>query len=209
MSHWHNKFSVLDNVSTPVIDSDFNELVSETKLVETMSTEILHLSTLPERIYVLGTASKTSTQLNIVLRSLDVGITYSVAALLDCGATGLFLDTKFVQHHGITTRKLPRAIPVYNVDGTLNKNGSITEEVDLTMVVDNHTEQVSFAVTDLGDKSCIIGHTWLYHHNPEIDWRTGQVEFTRCPSDCQVEVKREKKRRYKRNLKQRRYLLVI
>ena len=123
MSHWHNKFSVLSSDSN---DDSLSSSELDPEL-ETMShTEILP-SSLPERIYVLGSSSKTSTQLNIILRSLDVGITYSVGALLDCGTTGLFLDTKFVQHHGINTKKLPRAIPVYNVDGTLNKNGSITE----------------------------------------------------------------------------------
>ena len=31
----------------------------------------------------------------------------------------------------------------------------------------------------------IIGMTWLRTHNPKIDWRTGKVEFTRCPTTCQ------------------------
>ena len=22
---------------------------------------------------------------------------------------------------------------------------------------------------------------WLAHHNPEIDWKTGEVQITRCP----------------------------
>lgn len=30
----------------------------------------------------------------------------------------------------------------------------------------------------------IIGMTWLRSHNPEIDWRTGEVKFTRCPASC-------------------------
>ena len=30
----------------------------------------------------------------------------------------------------------------------------------------------------------IIGMTWLRSHNPEIDWKSGQVTFTRCPSTC-------------------------
>ena len=25
---------------------------------------------------------------------------------------------------------------------------------------------------------------WLVHHNPEINWRTGEVEMTRCPDKC-------------------------
>ena len=25
---------------------------------------------------------------------------------------------------------------------------------------------------------------WLAHHNPEIDWRTGEVKITRCLEEC-------------------------
>jgi len=101
--------------------------------------------------------------------------------LLDSGATGLFLDTGFVKYHNLNTRKLPKAIPVYNVDGTLNKSGSIHKEVDLIMIYKNHTEKATFAVCDLGDKTAIIGHTWLYLHNLNVNWKSGDVKFIRCP----------------------------
>src|SRR5688572_29398622 len=123
---------------------------------------------LPSRIYIRTAKVKTSTHLSVLLKTVDTGLRLSVNALLDSGATGLFLDSKFVKHHNLNTRKLPRAIPVYNVDGTLNKSGSIQEEVDLVLVFDNHSEKATFAVCDLGDKSAIIGHTWLSLHNPEV-----------------------------------------
>ena len=25
---------------------------------------------------------------------------------------------------------------------------------------------------------------WLAHHNPEVNWRTGEVKMTRCPPEC-------------------------
>ena len=27
-------------------------------------------------------------------------------------------------------------------------------------------------------------HTWLAEHNPDINWRTGEVKLTRCPDYC-------------------------
>ena len=63
-----------------------------------------------------------------------------------------------------------RQNPDNNVDGTLNQGGSISEEVELFMNYQNHTERAVFAVCNLGDKPAIIGHTWLFRHNPEIDW---------------------------------------
>ena len=35
----------------------------------------------------------------------------------------------------------------------------------------------------------------MHKHNPDINWRTGNIEFTRCPSECNVA--RAKKRRAK------------
>ena len=26
--------------------------------------------------------------------------------------------------------------------------------------------------------------SWLERHNPEIDWKTGEVKMTRCPEEC-------------------------
>jgi hypothetical protein len=119
-------------------------------------------------------------------------VSVALDALLDSGATGLFLDSKYVRAHSMNTRKLPRAVPVYNVDSTLNQGGSIQEEVDVIMTYNNHTEKATFAVCDLGDKAGIIGHTWLHSHNPEINWKTGEVNFTRCPSKCKVQVRKAK-----------------
>ena len=29
-----------------------------------------------------------------------------------------------------------------------------------------------------------MGMLWLAYHNPEIDWRTGEVKIMRCPEKC-------------------------
>ena len=29
-----------------------------------------------------------------------------------------------------------------------------------------------------------MGMSWLERHNPEIDWKTGEVKMTRCPEEC-------------------------
>jgi len=130
-----------------------------------------------EKVYIRSANIKTSTFVKVRLKPVDIGSTAGLDALLDCGATGSFLDTEFVRGHNINIRKLLRAAPVYNVDSTLNKSGSIKEEVDIILIFQNHTEKATFTVCDLGDKEAILGHTWLYHHNPEINWRTGEVLF--------------------------------
>ncbi|KDQ33977.1 hypothetical protein PLEOSDRAFT_1080989 [Pleurotus ostreatus PC15] len=39
-------------------------------------------------------------------------------------------------------------------------------------------------VTNLGNVDVILGLTWLKKHNPEIDWKTGEVVMSRCPRQC-------------------------
>src|SRR4051794_6971439 len=97
---------------------------------------------LPRSISGLSTLNSLL-NIEVQLQTADTGIRLAIKALLDSGATGLFLDKRFVQENHLNTRKLPRAIPVYNVDGTLNQGGSIQEEVDLIMHFKDHSERVS------------------------------------------------------------------
>ena len=61
------------------------------------------------------------------------------------------------------------AIPVYNADSTLNKNGSIKEFATLQLVINNHYERIDLAVIELGDTDLFLEHDWLKIHNPSID----------------------------------------
>jgi hypothetical protein len=116
---------------------------------------------------------------------------------VDCGATGIFIDCEYVKSNQLPTKKLSRPISVFNVDGSPNEGGSITEVVELVIRYDKHSEQGLFAVTNLGRQNLILGITWLKEHNPEIDWRTGKVEMTRCLPrccvGCQDEIREEQK----------------
>lgn len=188
MSQWSNRFSVLEEV---------NDITVSPSLPLPASKPMQTISPLPDKVYILSATIKYSTYLPVLIKTLDTGAKLELSALLDCGATGLFLDNKFIQDNHLNTRKLPRAVPVYNVDGTLNQGGSITEEVDVILTHKGHTEKVTFAVCDLGDKPAIIGHTWLSFHNPEINWRTGEVIFSRCPSKCDHWKKKQKTHRRK------------
>ena len=81
--------------------------------------------------------------------------------LVDCRATGQFMDHNYVEWNRLTTWKLQCAIPVYNVDRSPNEAGSITEIVDAILHYKGHTEHTSFAVTSLGKQDIILGFTWL------------------------------------------------
>ena len=84
---------------------------------------------------------------------------------------------------------------MYNVDGTLNQGGSITHEVTLILSHKEHKKKAVFKVCDLGKSTVIIGYTWLQQHNPEIDWKTGDIKFTKCPQECNVATKKCKQKK--------------
>src|SRR5882724_3378323 len=101
----------------------------------------------------------------------------SVKALIDSGATGMFINIEFVRLKNIRTHWLPREIPVYNVDGTPNKAGHITEVVDLIVQYKDHSERATFHITGIGRTKIILGHMWLMEHNPKIDWCMGEISM--------------------------------
>ena len=115
------------------------------------------------------------------VQSVDTGHPLAIDALLDSGATRVFIDIEFVRAERLKTHHLPHAILVYNIDGTPNEAGSIKEEVDLICAYGNHTEHATFSVTSLVHLAIILGHTWLTEHNPEVNWHSGEVRMTRCP----------------------------
>jgi len=121
----------------------------------------------------------------VEIGTTDTSKLHSVKALLDCGATGSFIDRDFVRSKGINTWTLSHNIPVFNVDGSPNKAGQISEVVDIVFCYKTHSERIFLAVSRLGKQSLILGYDWLKDHNPRIDWEKGEVEMTRCPLCCE------------------------
>lgn len=159
----------------------------------------------PKDVVIRSASLHWSTEIPLELQTLDSGERFVVSALLDSGATGMFIDSSFVEEKGFETRKLARAIPVYNVDGTPNEGGSLREEITLIMCMGEHTERATFYVCNLGSKAIIVGPPWLGHHNPEIDWSTGKVTMSRCPKSCGVWIRamnRERRSRWRKAKKE-------
>jgi hypothetical protein len=103
-----------------------------------------------------------------------------VTAMVDCGASAPFLAHKFVKSHNILVKRLQSPIMLYNIDMTPNSAGTITHTADLQIAVGGHVEKISFYVTDIGPEDVVLGITWLWVHNPEIDWTAGKLSFMRC-----------------------------
>src|SRR5882757_3366778 len=43
---------------------------------------------------------------------------------------------------------------------------------------------MDFGITELEGHDIFLGYDWLQYHNPEINWKTGAICFSRCPNTC-------------------------
>ena len=74
------------------------------------------------------------------------------------------------------------------MDGTPNKVGQITEYVRAYIEIGLHKTIQHLFVTNLGNKEMMIGYSYLYKHNSNIDWQKDQWEFTRYLDTCTSKV---------------------
>ena len=110
------------------------------------------------------------------------GIT--VKTLLDSRATGLVMSSEFAKKQGFKLKKLERLMNVRNVNRSLNKEEPIENTVEVNIYYQRHRERTEIDVIGGQKWMVILGILWLARHNPEIDWRTGEVKITRCPEEC-------------------------
>src|SRR5579863_5269135 len=96
-------------------------------------------------------------------------------ALVNSGATENFIDFCTITKLRLGTRKLPNPRMVYNVDQSINQNGTITHCCDLYVTKGNQKTWQQFYVMNLGWNELIFGYPWLKEFNPQIDWKEGQI----------------------------------
>src|SRR6202789_1056477 len=140
---------------------------------------------LPKKFVIAATENNpTALKLKVEIETTDTAEKKSISPLVDCRATREVIDRHYAKSSGFKLVKLTEPIPVFNVNGTPNKAGSITEVVNLILHYKNHSERTTFAVCGLGKQKLILGHSWLREHNPEINWVTQEVKMSRCPPRC-------------------------
>ena len=82
----------------------------------------------------------------------------ATAAMVDSGATALFMNKEFIRQHGIWTFPLRRPIGIFNIDGTKNQAGQITHFVRAQLSIDGHKQ-------------------WNDFLDPEVDWEKGRLSI--------------------------------
>jgi hypothetical protein len=120
--------------------------------------------------------------------------TVKVAAMVDSGATALFIDKKYAESQKMWQVPLEHPIRLHNIDGTLNEAGSITHKIKLSLKVGADEEIFEFYVTSLGPEKVILGLPWLRHRNPTINWQEGTMylgaDWGMSPEPLEIELTR-------------------
>jgi hypothetical protein len=76
----------------------------------------------------------------------------------------------------VKTHQLAKPREVFNVDGTQNKAGIITESCMLRVEKDQRSTEQHFFITNLGADRVLLGYPWLCEFNPQINWTEAMVE---------------------------------
>ena len=81
-----------------------------------------------------------------------------------------FVDRVVVENNNLVMHKLANLYCVINADDTPNKTEQITEYVQAYVEIGSHKTTQYLFVTNLGNKEMMIGYSYLYKHNSNINW---------------------------------------
>ena len=137
-------------------------------------------------------------QLSIEVEKIDIHKGVIVKALLDSSMIGMFINRKIAAKYGFRLQKLERPVIVINVNGTNNSGQAITHQVEVSVYYKSHIEKIRIDMCDLERTDIILGILWLQAHNPEINWKTGEVKITRCLPLCGRNTKLEEEQKVKK-----------
>jgi hypothetical protein len=95
----------------------------------------------------------------------------------------------------IKTIPLRKPITSRNIDGTKNKNGTITHTAITDITVHGKTKKTKLFVSGLGKETVILGLPWLRKENPNINWKEGTFRYRDELSMARIKTIVEKSRR--------------
>src|SRR5712672_974763 len=102
-------------------------------------------------------------------------------ALLDSGATENFMNLTYAKWLKLPIKTLHYPRPLFNVDGSTNKQGDLKFYTDLLMRTSTTTKRMRFFLSDLSNHQVILGYPWFAAFQPKVDWARGWIDVSQLP----------------------------
>ena len=94
--------------------------------------------------------------------------------LIDSGADESLMDWNLARKLQIESEPLARPIRAHSLNGTdIFVITHLSRPVKLT--IGDHHENIQFHLFTSTSHSLILGQSWLFLHNPHINWKSGQI----------------------------------
>ena len=100
-----------------------------------------------------GSINKNSSTIPVKISGKNV----KTETLIDSGAGGEFIDQNYARTLTLPLQNLIKPIPALNVDGTLNKKGTIKHYIKLDLDIFGQKQTMCLLVTGLGRQKMILG----------------------------------------------------
>jgi len=102
-------------------------------------------------------------------------------ALLDSGATENFMNLAYAKWLKLPIKTLRYPRPLFNVDGSTNKQGDLKFYSDLVIRMGTTRKNMRFFLSDLGNHQLILGYPWFAAYQPKVDWARGWIDVSQLP----------------------------
>jgi hypothetical protein len=104
-----------------------------------------------------------------------------VRALIDCGATSIFISPRLVKRLGIGT--VPAGVSTHGLDGRIVAHARDSQKTGILVQYFNYLKPVmeTALVVPMEAYDVVLGLPWFRTRHPDIDWTTGQLLCLRTP----------------------------
>ena len=129
-----------------------------------------------ERVHLNAASLHSPSALYLDLQSENIK---NIRTLVDSGSSDCFIDSRFAISNGLPLENLETPLHLSLFDGSSASQGRIIQFTNLLVTLPCGAQHpVRFLLTML-DRSAqaVLGYSWLYRHNPLIDWITHAVTF--------------------------------
>ena len=124
--------------------------------------------------YLCGTARPSTSHVvhDVQIRDID-GSMRTIKALVDCGASSLFISQRLVDSLGFRNQTRPAYITTRGLDGTIMARAKDSRKLSLELQYMPHlapVDEPDFLVVKMKPYDLVLGLPWFAKHGPEIDW---------------------------------------